>query len=76
LDLELVCDWVLVIWNFTDRCAMIIVPLVPFIRRRKGGGAPPFGPVTLSATALTGLRAVDDGGTWAGVSDVGLPYDG
>jgi len=32
-------------------------------------------PVTLSATAATGLRAVDDGGTWAGVSDLALPYD-
>jgi hypothetical protein len=36
----------------------------------------PLGPVTLSASALTGITAVDDGGTWAGVSDVGLPYDG
>jgi hypothetical protein len=36
----------------------------------------PPAPVTLNATALTGLRAVDDGGTWAGVSDVGLPFDG
>jgi hypothetical protein len=39
-------------------------------------GDTPAGPVTLSATALTGLVAVDDGGTWAGVSDVGLPFDG
>jgi hypothetical protein len=39
-------------------------------------GDAPFGPVTLSATASTGLVAVDDGGTWAGVTDVGLPYDG
>ena len=38
-------------------------------------GDTPAGPVTLSATALTGIVAVDDGGTWAGVSDVGLPYD-
>jgi hypothetical protein len=38
-------------------------------------GTPP-GPVTMTATALTGLAAVDDGGTWAGVSDVGLPFDG
>jgi hypothetical protein len=36
----------------------------------------PLAPTTLSATALTGLVAVDDGGTWAGVSDVGLPFDG
>jgi hypothetical protein len=36
----------------------------------------PLGPVLLDATALTGIVAVDDGGTWAGVSDVGLPYDG
>src|SRR5260221_11387046 len=39
-------------------------------------GDAPVGPVMLSATALTGLVAVDDGGTWAGVSDVGLPFDG
>jgi hypothetical protein len=39
-------------------------------------GDAPVGPVTLSATALTGLVAVDDGGTWAGVTDVGLPFDG
>jgi hypothetical protein len=38
-------------------------------------GDAPLAPTTLSATASTGLRAVDDGGTWAGVSDVGLPYD-
>ena len=37
--------------------------------------APPA-PVTLTATALTGIIAVDDGGTWAGVSELGLPYDG
>jgi hypothetical protein len=36
----------------------------------------PVGPVTLSASALTGLKAVDDGGTWAGVSELGLPFDG
>ena len=36
----------------------------------------PLAPTTLSASALTGLRAVDDGGTWAGVSGLGLPYDG
>ena len=36
----------------------------------------PLAPTTLSATASTGLVAVDDGGTWAGVSDVGLPFDG
>ena len=35
----------------------------------------PLAPTTLSATALSGLVAVDDRGTWAGVSDVGLPYD-
>jgi hypothetical protein len=39
-------------------------------------GDAPLAPVTLTATALTGLVAVDDGGTWAGVSDVGLPFDG
>ena len=36
----------------------------------------PVGPATLSATALTGITAVDDGGTWAGVSGLGLPFDG
>jgi hypothetical protein len=39
-------------------------------------GDAPVGPVMLSATASTGLTAVDDGGTWAGVSGVGLPFDG
>jgi hypothetical protein len=39
-------------------------------------GDAPLGPVMLTATALTGLKAVDDGGTWAGVTDVGLPFDG
>jgi hypothetical protein len=39
-------------------------------------GAAPPAPVTLTATALTGLTAVDDGGTWAGVSELGLPFDG
>src|SRR5258706_16154197 len=29
-------------------------------------GDAPVGPVTLTASALTGLAAVDDGGTWAG----------
>jgi hypothetical protein len=38
--------------------------------------AAPLAPVTLTATALTGVTAVDDGGTWAGVSELGLPFDG
>ena len=29
---------------------------------------------TLSATASTGIVASDDGGTWAGVSELGLPF--
>jgi hypothetical protein len=36
----------------------------------------PLAPTTLTASALTGLTAVDDGGTWAGVSELGLPFDG
>ena len=36
----------------------------------------PLGPVMLDASALTGIVAVDDGGTWAGVMELGLPYDG
>lgn len=36
----------------------------------------PLAPTTLTASALTGLTAVDDGGTWAGVSELELPYDG
>ena len=28
----------------------------------------------VTATAATGIVAVDDGGTWAGVSGLGLPY--
>jgi hypothetical protein len=40
-------------------------------------GDAPLAPTTLSATAQTMLRAVDgDRGTWAGVSELGLPYDG
>ena len=39
-------------------------------------GAAAAGPVTMDASALTGLTAVDDGGTWAGVSELGLPFDG
>jgi hypothetical protein len=39
-------------------------------------GSAPVAPITLTASALTGLVAVDDGGTWAGVSGVGLPFDG
>jgi hypothetical protein len=33
-------------------------------------------PVTMTASALSGIVAVHDGGTWAGVSELGLPYDG
>ena len=33
-------------------------------------------PVTLTASAITGITAVDDGGTWAGVTELGLPFDG
>jgi hypothetical protein len=32
------------------------------------------GPTRVSATALTGIVAVDDGGTWAGVTDLELPF--
>jgi hypothetical protein len=32
------------------------------------------GGVLLSATGATGIVADDDGGTWAGVTDLGLPY--
>ncbi len=36
---------------------------------------PASGPiVTLTASALNGIVAVDDGGTWAGVTDVELPF--
>jgi hypothetical protein len=28
----------------------------------------------LSATGTSGIKAVDDGGTWAGVTDLVLPY--
>jgi hypothetical protein len=38
--------------------------------------APPAPAVTLTASALTGLVAVDDGGTWAGVNELELPFDG
>ena len=39
-------------------------------------GSAAAGPVTMDASALTGLTAVDDGGTWAGVTELGLPFDG
>ena len=36
---------------------------------------PASGPgTTLTASAATGIVAVDDGGTWAGVSDLPLPF--
>jgi hypothetical protein len=37
-------------------------------------GSPTVSDVELSATAFTGIVAVDDGGTWAGVSDLVLPF--
>ena len=47
--------------------ARVLIPLTAV------GGA--FGPeITLSASALSGIVAVDDGGTWAGVSDLVLPF--
>src|SRR5258706_281902 len=39
-------------------------------------GPAPLPSVTVSASASTGIVAVDDGGTWAGVSQLGLPFDG
>ena len=39
-------------------------------------GAAAAGPVTMDASAASGIVAVDDGGTWAGVSELGLPFDG
>ena len=32
------------------------------------------GDISLNATAGTGIVAVDDGGTWAGVTDLALPF--
>lgn len=37
-------------------------------------GSPTVSDVELSATAATGIVAVDDGGTWAGVTNVVLPF--
>jgi hypothetical protein len=37
-------------------------------------GSPTVSDVELSATALTGIVAVDDGGTWAGVTNLVLPF--
>ena len=34
----------------------------------------PEGPTVLNATASTGIVADDDGGTWAGVTDLELPF--
>jgi hypothetical protein len=35
---------------------------------------PASGDTRLNATSATGIVAVDDGGTWAGASDLPLPY--
>ena len=37
-------------------------------------GSPTVPDVELSATALTGIVATDDGGTWAGVTNLVLPF--
>jgi hypothetical protein len=37
-------------------------------------GGPTVNDVELSATALTGIVAVDDGGTWGGVTGLVLPF--
>ena len=37
-------------------------------------GGPTVSDVELSATALTGIVATDDGGTWGGVTGLVLPY--
>ena len=37
-------------------------------------GSPTVSDVELSATASTGIVAADDGGTWAGVTNVVLPF--
>jgi hypothetical protein len=37
-------------------------------------GSPTVSDVELSATAATGIVATDDGGTWAGVTNVVLPF--
>ena len=44
----------------------VIVPLA------QNGSA--SGPERMSATAMTGIVAADDGGTWSGVTDLGLPF--
>jgi len=49
-----------------DGDAIVEITLVPI------GSA--SGPLRLSATASSGIVAVDDGGTWAGCSDMGLPF--
>jgi hypothetical protein len=37
-------------------------------------GEAEIGAVTLTASAASGIVAVDDGGTWAGVTALGLPF--
>ena len=37
-------------------------------------GSSSISDVRLTATALSGIVAADDGGTWAGVSGVSLPF--
>jgi hypothetical protein len=38
------------------------------------GGAYTGGDTLLTVSALSGIKAVDDGGTWAGVVDLELPF--
>jgi hypothetical protein len=53
--------------------ASLVAPNVLKLGLEVIGGAS-GGRVLLSATAATGIVAVDDGGTWAGVTDVELPF--
>jgi len=56
---------ILVCW-MCDPDAIVEITLVPI------GTA--SGALRISATAASGIVAVDDGGTWAGVTDLGLPF--
>jgi hypothetical protein len=59
--------------TFTGGSTSIIDPLTVRIWLVETG---PYGGSahTLTATAATGIVAVDDGGTWAGVTDLNLPF--
>lgn len=61
------------LWEGVGAGSTLISPAV--VRITLGEFDPSSGTTTvLNATAASGIVAVDDGGTWAGVSDLALPF--